>query len=119
MIFIDEVESLLGERGLQGEHEASKRSKAEFLVQLDGLQRQKQDVCRGQVLFLASTNLPWCLDPALLRRFQRIINVDLPNRDERLQILQKTLNIQGQMLDMKGLDLESLANHTDGFSGIV
>ncbi len=49
------------------------RCKAEFLVQLDGLVAHSE-----QVLFLASTNLPWTLDPALLRRFQQILNIDLP-----------------------------------------
>ena len=37
IIFIDEIEAILSERGAQGEHEASKRTKAEFLIHLDGL----------------------------------------------------------------------------------
>ena len=63
--------------------QASRRCKAELLVQLDGLESEGE----GSILFLASTNLPWGLDPAILRRFHKKILVDLPEDEERLQIL--------------------------------
>ena len=66
IIFIDEIEAILSERGSQGEHEASKRAKAEFLIHLDGISNKYKS--NEPVLFLASTNLPWTLDPAIIRR---------------------------------------------------
>lgn len=92
------------------------RCKAEFLVQLDGITSHPD-----HVLFLASTNLPWTLDPALLRRFQQIINIDLPEIDQRVNILRKSLF---PMLDKNSKATKILESHlekfgskTAGFSG--
>ena len=75
IMFLDEADAVLGARGgSEGEHEASRRSKAEFLIQLDGLATCKgrpsddDESAAAPVLFLASTNLPWSIDPAILRR---------------------------------------------------
>jgi len=105
IIFIDEIEAILSERGSQGEHEASKRAKAEFLIHLDGIRTNKYQ-SNEPVLFLASTNLPWTLDPAIIRRFQKVIPVDLPTAKERFEIFRQCL--QGH--DISGLDLKALAN---------
>lgn len=56
-IFLDEVDALMTVRGGEGEHEASRRMKTEFLIQMDGL--AKSD---AHVFVLAATNLPWHLD---------------------------------------------------------
>jgi SpoVK/Ycf46/Vps4 family AAA+-type ATPase len=56
-IFLDEVDALMGARGGEGEHEASRRMKTEILVQLDGLAASSE-----QVFLLAASNLPWELD---------------------------------------------------------
>ena len=82
-IFMDEADALLSERGSAAEHEASRRCKAELLVQLDGLETEKD----GSILFLASTNLPWTIDQAIMRRFSKKILVDLPDEEERLTII--------------------------------
>ena len=56
-IFLDEVDALMAVRGGEGEHEASRRMKTEFLIQMDGLAQSS-----AHVFVLAATNLPWHLD---------------------------------------------------------
>ena len=108
IVFIDELEAILSERGCQGEHEASKRAKAEFLVHLEGIKshytRSSSDLVKKPMLFLASTNLPWTLDPAVLRRFQRIVNVKLPNKEEKMEIFKRCLkDVETSKIDFKAL----------------
>lgn len=62
IIFIDEVDSLTGSRG-EGESEAARRIKTEFLVQMDGVGRDDTGV-----LVVGATNVPWHIDPSIRRR---------------------------------------------------
>lgn len=62
IVFIDEVDSLCGTRG-EGESEASRRIKTEFLVQMNGVGNDMDGV-----LVLGATNIPWQLDSAIRRR---------------------------------------------------
>lgn len=63
IVFIDEVDSLCGSRG-EGESEASRRIKTEFLVQMNGVGNDMDGV-----LVLGATNIPWQLDSAIRRRY--------------------------------------------------
>jgi vacuolar protein-sorting-associated protein 4 len=63
IIFVDEIDSMVGNR-TDGENEASRRVKTEFLVQMQGVGNDDQGI-----LVLGATNLPWALDPAIRRRF--------------------------------------------------
>lgn len=76
-IFIDEVDSLCANRGTDTEHEASRRFKAELLIQMDGLNVSTGD--NKIIMVLAATNHPWDIDEAFRRRFEKRIFIGLPN----------------------------------------
>ena len=69
IIFIDEVDSLCGSRG-EGESEASRRIKTEFLVQMQGVGNSMDGV-----LVLGATNIPWQIDSAIRRRYPLEIKI--------------------------------------------
>ncbi|XP_035416925.1 spastin isoform X4 [Cygnus atratus] len=110
IIFIDEVDSLLCERR-EGEHDASRRLKTEFLIEFDGVQSSGED----RILVMGATNRPQELDDAVLRRFTKRVYVSLPNEETRLILLRNLLSKQGSPLTQK--ELAQLARMTDGYSG--
>src|SRR5690606_7060277 len=85
IIFIDEVDSILGRRDKHGEHEGMRKIKNEFMSCWDGLRSSEG------VILLAATNRPFDLDDAVLRRLPRRILVDLPTKENRIQILKVIL----------------------------
>ncbi|XP_066996920.2 spastin isoform X2 [Anabrus simplex] len=110
IIFIDEVDSLLSERR-EGEHEASRRLKTEFLVEFDGLPSNPDE----RVLVMAATNRPQELDEAALRRFSKRIYVSLPDHPTRVLLLRRLLSRHNNPLCKE--ELEQLATLTEGYSG--
>ena len=111
IIFIDEIDAVGSRRGAGPiAHEEHGQTLDQLLAEMDGF-----DPTVGVVL-LAATNRPDVLDPALLRpgRFDRQIVVPLPDRGERLAILQ--VHSRGKSLDA-GVDLDVVARSTPGFSG--
>ncbi|GFP92354.1 ATPase family aaa domain-containing protein 1-a [Phtheirospermum japonicum] len=110
IIFVDEVDSLLGARGGAFEHEATRRMRNEFMAAWDGLRSKDSQ----RILILGATNRPFDLDDAVIRRLPRRIYVDLPDAQNRLKILKIILareNLES------GFPFEQLANTTDGYSG--
>lgn len=109
IIFIDEIDSICGARG-EGEHETMRRVKTEILVQMQGVGSDNKNV-----LVLGATNLPWEIDPAVRRRFERRIYISLPDEYSRKEIVRHHLGKTPH--DLSEEDLEDIAKETDGFSG--
>ncbi|XP_059667142.1 uncharacterized protein LOC132312694 isoform X2 [Cornus florida] len=109
IIFVDEVDSMLGQRTRAGEHEAMRKIKNEFMTHWDGLLTKPGE----RILVLAATNRPFDLDEAIIRRFERRIMVGLPPADSREMIL-RTLLAKEKVGD---LDFKELATMTEGYSG--
>lgn len=109
IIFIDEIDSMCGNR-TEGENESSRRVKTEFLVQMQGV-GSKND----KVLVLGATNLPWALDPAVRRRFERRVYIPLPDKDARNYLLRNKL--KGLEQKFTDADFDKIVDKTEGYSG--
>ncbi|KAF8525207.1 AAA-domain-containing protein [Hysterangium stoloniferum] len=109
IIFIDEVDSLCGTRG-EGESEASRRIKTEFLVQMNGVGNDDTGV-----LVLGATNIPWQLDNAIKRRFEKRIYIPLPGPEARKRMFE--LNVGTTPCELTQKEYRSLASKTDGYTG--
>ncbi|PON60932.1 Spastin [Parasponia andersonii] len=110
IIFVDEVDSLLGARGGAFEHEATRRMRNEFMAAWDGLRSKDSQ----RILILGATNRPFDLDDAVIRRLPRRIYVDLPDAQNRLKILRIFLAQENLEPDF---EFDKLACATEGYSG--
>ncbi|CAA0824278.1 Protein SUPPRESSOR OF K(+) TRANSPORT GROWTH DEFECT 1 [Striga hermonthica] len=110
IIFIDEIDSLCGQRGEGNESEASRRIKTELLVQMQGVGHNDD-----KVLVLAATNTPYALDQAIRRRFDKRIYIPLPDQKARQHMFKVHLGDTPHNLNES--DFEALARKTEGFSG--
>lgn len=109
IIFIDEVDALCGPRG-EGESEASRRIKTEMLVQMDGVGKDSTGV-----LVLGATNIPWQLDAAIRRRFQRRVHISLPDVAARTTMFK--IAVGDTKTSLKPEDYRELAKLSEGYSG--
>ncbi|MGB7532238.1 MAG: CDC48 family AAA ATPase [Halobacteriota archaeon] len=111
IIFIDELDAIASKRSdLSGQQQVERRVVAQLLALMDGLKS------RGEVIVIGATNQPDLLDSALRRggRFDREIEIGIPDRKGRLEILH--VHTRGMPL-AEDVDLESLADITYGFVG--
>ncbi|KPA82428.1 ATPase-like protein [Leptomonas pyrrhocoris] len=106
ILFFDEVDALCGARGGQGESEVARRLKTEFLLHLQNV--------AATVVVLAATNLPWELDAAIVRRFDRFVHVGLPSLEDKLQFLRD--GMRGAANTVTDAQLRRVAEQTKGFS---
>uniref|UniRef100_A0A8C7E030 Katanin p60 ATPase-containing subunit A1 n=1 Tax=Oncorhynchus kisutch TaxID=8019 RepID=A0A8C7E030_ONCKI len=114
-IFIDEVDSMCSRRGTSEEHEASRRVKAELLVQMDGVggASENEDPSK-MVMVLAATNFPWDIDEALRRRLEKRIYIPLPSAKGRVELLK--INLKELEL-ANDVDMAKIAEQMEGYSG--
>lgn len=110
IIFIDEVDSLCGSRS-EGESDSARRIKTEFLVQMDGV--GKGEV--GSVLVLGATNVPWELDSAIRRRFEKRVYIPLPEASARAYMIK--MNVGNTPNSLNEADYEVLGERSEGASG--
>ncbi len=111
MIFFDEIDALAPRRGAgASEDQVGERLLGQLLTELDGLED------RGRVFVLGATNRVDRLDEALLRpgRFDQVIELPLPNRRQRQEILAVHLR---DVPEADGVEREQLADRMEGFSG--
>ena len=132
VIFIDEFQALFTERSST----SRSRLTTTLLQCMDDLQcfsgissskyvaTNENETNTARVLVLAATNTPWMIDRAFLRsgRFDRSVLVNLPNREERISILQLLLrkmktSLHHDSIEHQRLFLIQLSDRTDGFSG--
>ena len=109
IIFIDEIDSIAPKRD-EVSGEVERRIVAQLLSLMDGM------TSRGKVVVIAATNRINAIDPALRRpgRFDREIEIGVPNRDGRLEVLQ--IHTRGMPME-KDVNLEKLADISHGFVG--
>ena len=110
LIFIDEIDAIGERRGFTHNSQYTQQTLNQVLVEMDGFEKNTN------VLVIAATNRPDVLDPALTRpgRFDRKINLDLPDIEGRKQIL--AIHSRNKPL-AADVDLEKIAKRTTGFSG--
>ena len=109
ILFIDEIDAVAPKRA-EVSGEVEKRVVAQLLSLMDGF------VARGQVIVIGATNIPEVLDPALRRpgRFDREIEIGVPNTQARLQILKIHTRAMPLAPDV---NLSEIAEHSHGFVG--
>jgi len=109
IIFIDEIDSLCASRS-DTESESARRVKTEFLVQMQGVGNDMDSI-----LVLGATNIPWSLDAAIRRRFEKRIYISLPEEQARKSMFK--LNLGNTPNNMTEQDFNELARRSEGYSG--
>lgn len=109
IVFFDEVDAIAKTRNVD-EHDAVQRMKTIIMQEMSGLNSQKDEL----VVVIGATNVPWSIDSAIRRRFEKRIYVPLPDEAARMQILK---------MHTKGVEIEDtvefieLAKLSEGYSG--
>ncbi|XP_042496759.1 ATPase family AAA domain-containing protein FIGL1 [Macadamia integrifolia] len=111
VIFVDEIDSLLSQRKSEGEHEASRRLKTQFLIEMEGF-----DGGNEQILLVGATNRPQELDEAARRRLTKRLYIPLPSSEARAWIIKNLLKKDG-LFNLSEEDIEAICKLTEGYSG--
>ena len=110
IIFFDEIDALAGRRGIETGNKVTERVLNQLLAEMDGI----EDL--SNIIVLGATNRPDMLDPALLRpgRFDRILLVNVPSKEGRMEILK--IHTKKMPLN-KDVKLDTIAEKTEGYVG--
>ncbi|MBI2449842.1 AAA family ATPase [Candidatus Pacearchaeota archaeon] len=110
IIFFEEIDALASRRGIEHGTQVTERVLNQILAEMDGLDEL------NNIIVIGATNRPDMLDPALLRpgRFDRILLVNVPDKEGRLSILK--IHTKNMPL-AKDVDLNDFADRTEGYSG--
>ena len=109
IVFFDEVDAIATTRG-GTEHDAIRRVKLQLMQEMQGLATEVSE----QIVVIGTTNVPWAIDPAFRRRFEKRILVPLPGKEAREQIFR--IHTKDVELD-ESIVFNLLAEITEGFSG--
>ncbi|HLC50768.1 MAG TPA: CDC48 family AAA ATPase, partial [archaeon] len=109
IILFDEIDAIAPRRGAEVGSRVSEQVVSQLLTEMSGIEDMEG------VVVIATTNRPDIIDPALLRpgRFDRLIYTPAPEEKTRLEIL----NIHTRSMPLKEVDLEKIAERTEGYSG--
>ncbi|MBI3841015.1 MAG: AAA family ATPase [Thaumarchaeota archaeon] len=109
IVFVDEIDSLLGTRGQEVGGEV--RVRDQFLRETDGINDKGKNL---HLYVIGATNKPWTLDPPFLRRFQKRIFVPLPDNEARMSQFR---NYTAPLTLSEDVVLALLAKLSEGYSG--
>lgn len=108
IIFLDEVDSLVSDRSSGGSNESMLQVKTQFLQSIQGVGTEDKIV-----LTIGATNIPWALDKAMRRRFEKKVYIGLPDEEARRVLFR--IHTKGKI--QKDVDFAELAKLTVGYSG--
>ncbi len=109
IVFVDEIDSLLGTRGQEVGGEV--RVRDQFLRETDGINDKGKNL---HLYVIGATNKPWSLDPPFLRRFTKRILVPLPDTEARMAQFRL---YTAPLTLAEDVSLEMLAKLSEGYSG--
>lgn len=107
IIFFDEVDALASARG-SGENDAMRRVKTQLLQAIEGIGTGDE-----LIVTIGATNLPWEIDAAMRRRFERRVLITLPDQEARAIMFK----IHTKGVDLDEIDFDKLGSLSDGYSG--
>jgi SpoVK/Ycf46/Vps4 family AAA+-type ATPase len=109
IVFFDEVHTIAKKRSTE-EHDAVQRIKTILMQEMSGLNSQKEDL----VLVIGATKIPWEIDTAFMRRFEKRIYIPLPDQTARMKIFK--MHTKDVELD-SSVNFDTLARISEGYSG--
>ncbi|MHA1917405.1 MAG: AAA family ATPase [Candidatus Ranarchaeia archaeon] len=109
VIFLDELDALVSTRGDSAEIGVEKRIKTQFMTEIEGIITYPEQ----RVLMLGATNLPWHLDNAIRRRFEKRIFIPPPNKKDRQLLFQ----LFSKEISISSINFSKLAELTEGYTG--